>query len=467
MEVTLGIRGLSAQNVIGATVATCLAAFSSGHAAAQDDAWDAGDYLFEASAFDPRYHDDPSQWLGDLNLFGINGALAQPFSLGTVGLARQDDPNDMSAGVKLTGEAGGWNVNMLGVQSTDATGTKSSDAFIARFSRALAEDLQLGVTLTAGDPNQDLNAHSYGVDLKYRLLGQLQGQAWMQKTHTELFTENDADRDDRAWGIHLNYPDKTHRLAAWYQHFGDGFDPALGSVSRPGVDDANLQYTFRYAVEDGANWQLNHQFNGRDIQAVSSDEASRALNLALLDAQNREGDRWNVFVSSQREVLVNGYDLVNRLPVAAGEYEFMRYGVQFDTRRFDNWVLGVRVAQGDYLDGQREDWQLRGDWQAAEWLRVNAEYAVEAHQQPVGDFTAKKFSLKSTVAFAPGWSFSPLVQVNNISDELGLNANLRWNTGLGRDLFLTWNRTLLRNLEDRLVAPPADSVLEGKYRIRF
>ncbi len=467
MEVTLGIRGLPALNVFGAIVVTCLAAFTPGHVTAQDDPWASNGSSFEVSAFDPRYHDDPGLWLGDLDLFGINGALAQPFNIGTVGLAPKEDPNEMSAGVRMTGEAGGWDVNMLGVQSTDATGLSASDAFIARLSRSLADDLQLGVILTAGDPDQDLNAHTVGVDLKYRLLGQLEGQAWMQKTHTELFNENEADRDDRAWGVHLNYPDNTHRVAAWYQHFGDGFDPALGSVSRPGVDDASFQYAYRHAAEDGAHWRLGHAIDARDIQAVSSNEASRALNLSMLDLQNSEGDRWNWFVSQNREVLVNGYDLVNHLPVAAGEYQYTRYGMQFDTRRFDNWVLGVRVAQGDYLDGRREDWQLRGDWQAAEWLRLNAQYAVEDHQQPVGEFTAKKFSLQSTVAFAPGWSFSPLVQVNNISDELGMNARLRWNTGVGRDLFLTWNRTLLRNLEDRLVAPPVDSVLKGMYRIRF
>ncbi|KAA9132745.1 hypothetical protein F3N42_05900 [Marinihelvus fidelis] len=465
----MGIRGRQSRTVTGIIAGVCLAACVAGPAWAQGDAWynDVSD--FEVTAFDPRYHDDPNLWLGDLGLFGlgINGVLAQPFNIGTVGLARKEDPNEMSSGVRVSGTAGEWKVNMLGVQSTDATGTSASDAFIARFSRSLAEDLQLGVILTAGDPDQDLDAHTVGVDLKYRTLGNIEGQAWLQKTHTELFNENEAGRDDNAWGLHLNYPGKQHRASAWYQHFGDDFDPALGSVSRPGVDDASFQYAFRHTMPDGSDWQLGHNFNARDIQALSTDEASRALNLTLLDARDASGDNWTLFVSQNDEVLVNGYDLVNHLPIAAGQYNYARYGMGFDTSRFDNWMLGVRVIQGDYLGGQRDDVQFRGDWQAAEWLRLNAEYAVEAHKQPVGQFTARKFTLRSTVALAPGWSFSPLVQVNNISDQVGMNANLRWNTGFGRDLFLTWNRTLLRNFEDRLVAPPNDSVLKGMYRVRF
>lgn len=424
--------------------------------------------VFQVSTFDPRYQDDPASWLGDLGLFGIDGALAQPFATGAVGLQRSDDPRDMAAGVKISGEAGAWGIDMLGIQSVHGDDADPQDAFVARLARKLSDGLRLGLIVTSGDPDEDVDANTLGVDMQYRSGGALEGRAWLQRTRKALPSDSGGrDGDDRAWGLNLRYPRGRHVVDAWYQHFGDAFDPALGFVSKPGVDDANVQYRYRHRPGPGDAWRVGHGLAVRDVRAIDSDEASGSLSLTLLEMQSGAGDNWSLFASQRREVLANGYDLVERLPVSAGKYEYSRYGLGYDTRRFDDWVLGFQFIRGGYLDGTREDFRVSGNWEAADWLRMNAEYAVADHEQPTGAFTARTLALRSTLALAAGWSFSPLVQFNNVNDQLGMKARLRWHAGQGQELFLVWNRTLLRDLEDRFVTPLQDSVLKGLYRIRF
>lgn len=440
-------------------------------AALAQDSMDAGAAatglgLFEVSGFDPRYHDDPSRWLGDLGLFGIPGSGAQPFTTGAVGLNHAFDPRDMAAGVKLEGQAGDWTVNVLGVQEQDEITTDLRNSFVARITRQFFDAYRLGFIVTSGDPDTGEAARTVGMDVQFQGQGPLRGQAWVQRTDNAGETG-----DDGAWGLQLHYPDGPHVVDARFEHYGDDFDPALGAVSRPGIDDARFQYRFQHAdagrpgMSDG--WRLAHAVTARDTRAIDSDEASGQLRLSLLQAETPSGDRLEGFVSAHREVLIDGFDLVDRLAVGPGQYDYRRYGLDYRTDRIEDWTLGLRLATGDYLRGERDDWQVSGEWRAAEWLRLNAEYAISDHRQPTGDFTARTLSLKSELTLMPGWSLAPAVQFNNVNEQLGLKARLHWRTGPGQDLFLIWNRTVLRNLEDRLVAPLQDSVLRGIWKLRF
>lgn len=422
---------------------------------------------FEIRGFDPRYHDSLDDGLGDLDLFGIEGVNAQPFSLGRVGASDDWLRADAPSGVKLVGESGGWRVGLLGVQDRNAPGNGvNSDfrnSFVARVTRRLFEAAQLGFIFTSGDPDSDAQARTVGVDLHVETRGGVIGTAWVQETDNEF----NVPGDDQAWGVLLRYPDEKHDVELRYAHTGAAFDPALGRANRRGAGEARLRYRLAIALPGAERWSLAHRLEARQIRSTENDEASGHLTLAFLEGQTEGGERLEGFVSGHREVLVDGFDLAERLAVAPGDYEYTRYGVNLSTSRFDRWLLGLHVARGDYLRGQRQDWRVTSAWLAFDWLELDAAYVVKEHEQPSGAFSAKTLSLRSEMSLIPGLSLAPGVQFNNVNDELGLKARLLWRTAPGAELLLDWNRTVLRNLEDRLVSPLQDSVLRGSYRLRF
>jgi hypothetical protein len=426
---------------------------------------------FEVSGFDPRYHDSLGDGLGDLDLFGIEGLHTQPFFPGRVDA---DDPwvrNDAPSGIKLVGESGGWRIGLLGVQERErpdsalgpGLGSDLRNSFVARVTRRLFEAARLGFIFTSGDPESGAEARTVGVDLHVATRGGIVGTAWVQETDNEFHVPG----DDQAWGVLLRYPDARHDVELRHAHTGEAFDPALGRANRRGAAETRLRYRLVSTLPGTERWSLAHRLEASQIRSTENDEASGHLTLAFLEGQTADGERLEGFVSGHREILVDGFDLAERLAVAPGDYEYARYGVNLSTARFDRWLLGLQVSRGEYLQGQRQDWRVTSAWQAFDWLELDAAYAVKEHEQPSGAFTAKTLSLRSEMSLLPGLSLAPGVQFNNVNDELGFKARLLWRTAPGAELLLDWNRTVLRNLEDRLVTPLQDSVFRGSYRLRF
>ncbi len=344
---------------------------------------------------------------------------------------------------------------------------------VARVTRNVLEGSSLGLILTDGDPQNERDAQTYGLDFRFRtsrLFGDrvLQGDAWVQRTDNEALPgETPPGGDDLAWGVRLEYPDDRHRVEARYYVFGEDYDPAMGFANRTGIDDLFANYRFRWRPVGGRVLRYDHSIRWNNVESSVNDELTRSLRLELVELETRAGDRWQLFVNRDREVLVEGFDLVDRLPVPPGDYEYTRYGIDFTPARYRVWELGFRATFGDFLDGTRTDWRVRGEWKPVAWFNVRAEYIVNDLKQASGDFTAKIASLKSEVAFSTRWSFIPLFQFDNVSDELGIDLRLRWQPQRGQDLFFVWNRTLLRNFEERFDSIAQDTVLRGIYSFRF
>ncbi len=449
--------------VAGLATALALLATTQQSALAQEPDLSGEHSRFEVTGFDPRFHDDPDAWLGDFGPFQLPGAQAQAFSTGVVGLAWQPDPREMAKGVRLSGEAGEWTLDLLGVQARNTADLTLRDSFVARLHRALNQSIRLGFIFTGGDPESGADASTVGTDIAFSGPGALEGQAWLQRTEHPDVEGDDGD----AWGVGIAWPGAVHRFDARFEHYGEDFDPALGWVSRPGVDDTRASYSFHHDDQRAGDWRLEHAVAVRDTRALASDEASGAVNLTLLRAGNDATGQWEAFASTHREVLVDGFQLVERLAIEPGTYEYQRYGMDYRSPSVNGWAVGLRLAGGDYLQGRRSDWGVSGEWRPADWLRLDAKYQVEAHRQPTGAFKARTLSFRSELNLVSGWSLAPNVQLNNINEQLGLGARLRWRRGPGSDFFLLWNRTVLRSLEDRLVEPLQDSVLRGIYKLRF
>jgi hypothetical protein len=110
---------------------------------------------------------------------------------------------------------------------------------------------------------------------------------------------------------------------------------------------------------------------------------------------------------------------------------------------------------------------VRIEWKPRAWFNLRTQYIVNDLKQGSGDFTAKTMSLRSEIAFTPELSFVPLVQFDNVSEEMGIDLRLRWQPERGQDLFFVWNRGLLRDVNERFQSISQDTVLKGIYAFRF
>jgi len=407
--------------------------------------------------------------------FASLGGNGRPFFSRTIGLGVDGEPLNLNYGGKVTGRVNGFNLGFLGVQQAASEALGSRNLLVARTTANVLEESSFGVILTEGDPQQARDARTLGVDFRLRtsrFLGDhiLTGDAWYQKTDNELpdvSPQEAGGSDDAAWGVRWDYPDDRHRIEGWYYHFGKDFDPAMGFVNRPGIDDFRLFYRLRHRPGGGAFLQIDQEITVRNIESTFSDEKSQNLHLKFLEAESRLSDRYEAYVLRDREVLTEGFDLFGMLYVPPGDYANTRYGVDFTSARHRKWELGFRVEGGGFLDGDRDSWRVRTEWKPSARFNMRAEYIVNEVSQQSGDFTARIMSLSSELAITNRWSLVPLVQFDNVSEEMGINARLRWQPARGRDLYFIWNRNMLRDSENRFHSTRQDTVLKGVFTFRI
>lgn len=399
----------------------------------------------------------------------------RPFFSRTIGLSPEGDPLNLNHGAKLTGRVGDFNLGFLGVQQESSATLGRRTALVARGTWNILSESSLGVIVTDGDPQQDREARTYGVDFRFytdRLLGDriFQGEAWFQVSDNGPVAgalHSGTGQDDSAWGLRATYPDDRHYLDAWHYHFGENFDPAMGFVNRPGIDDTRLFYRLRSRPAAGPFLTIDQEFSVRNIESVFNGEKTQQIRINPFEAESRLSDEYEVYVEWEREVLESGFFLFNRIWVPPGDYDGYRYGVDFTSARHRVWELGFRIEDGDFLDGTRFDWRVRGEWKPSPRFNLRAEFIVNDVKQRTGTFKSKIVSLKSEVALSSRWSFIPLFQFDNVSENLGINLRLRWQPVRGQDLFVVWNRNLMRDFDDAFHSTFQETVIKGVYAFRF
>ena len=71
-------------------------------------------------------------------------------------------------------------------------------------------------------------------------------------------------------------------------------------------------------------------------------------------------------------------------------------------------------------------------------------------------------ALKTVYAFDPNLLLAAFFQYDSESQDLGMNARLRWTIAPGRDLFVVWNRGWKHPIFERapdLLVPDADQLI--------
>ncbi len=90
---------------------------------------------------------------------------------------------------------------------------------------------------THGDPQEPGSSSTFGGDVKLRTSKFRDGQiveflGYVQHSHTP-----GVSGADDAFGLKLRYPNDIWNGELAWSRVGEEFDPALGFVNRPGVDD--------------------------------------------------------------------------------------------------------------------------------------------------------------------------------------------------------------------------------------
>ncbi len=409
------------------------------------------------------------------NLFSFGTGLWRdfiPFFSRRIGLFEgQQVP--LRTGLKVLGKVGKWDVAALDAVTGDNDLTRRTNLFAGRAAYDVTRHLTLGTILTVGDPDGVHDNVLGGVDAKWQT-STFRGDKTLVLGGWAAWSGGDTPDGRRSgWGLLLDYPNDLWDLFFVYKDFGDGLDPALGFLPRPGTRWIQTGGAYQPRPEGGLfDWVRQFFFELRItvVQRLGGPVESWRVFTAPFNARTESGEHLEANAAPQFEHLDAPFEIAEGVVIPPGDYPFTRFRVEGQSSRHRPWRVGTTVWFGRFFTGTLLQ---VSSFVNLTTLRGHLQFELQAENDtgrlPEGDFTQRLWLLKTVYALTPDAILSSFVQYDTESRNLGTNTRFRWTFRPGNDLFVVWNHGWKRPVGSRdfLTLQPLSDQIVVKLRWTF
>jgi len=379
----------------------------------------------------------------------------------------------MLGGVKLLGRSGKWGIGVLDAVTGKSTSTKQANLFAGRVTYDVDRHLTVGTIVTDGDPDGVADNTLVGVDAIWRtstFLGDKNFSVggWAATTGGDV-----PDGQKYGWGFKVDYPNDLWDVFFTVKEFGDGMDPALGFLPRPGTRWYQGGGAYQPRPTRGSfAWtrQMYFELYTTYVEDLAGQAQSWRVFTAPFNVQTESGEHLEANVAPQYERLDEPFEIAEGVVIPAGQYHFTRYRVEAQSSRHRPWRVGGECWFGDFFTGSLTQWETFVTYTTpAGHLQLELNAENDFGHLPQGDFVQRLWALKTVYAFTPDLVLSAFGQYDSESGDLGINARFRWTIQPGNDLFVVWNHGWRHPVGsgDDLALHPMDDELVVKIRWTF
>jgi len=403
------------------------------------------------------------------SLSRVERESGRPFFSRRIGLNGSGETVDINVGGKVTGRAGPWDIGVLAVNQDELGLVDSSDLFVARFAASVLEESSVGMIMTHGDPDSNLDNTVAGLDFRYLNTRLANGRTieagfWYQQSDTEGISG-----DDAAYGFRFNVPNAVgFRGGLSYKELQQNFNPALGFVNRVNVRDltTELGYTW-YPTSD----LVRNLYSGVDYERIETIQGalqSQIITLRPIEITSVSNNNLGVQYRIIDEIVESPFEISEGVIIPAGKYAYDQYCADFSTTPFGSVTGHGYYCGGDFYDGTQNALGGGLTWRPSEHFRLTAGYDYNDIELPGGSFTTRLMSFRGEIAFTNTWYWENLVQYDNVSYSLGVNSILRWVPRAGREMVLVVNREYIDFIrQQHFNRVSGDITFKFSYTFRF
>jgi uncharacterized protein DUF5916 len=357
----------------------------------------------------------------------------------------------IEVGTKESGRVGGTNFGVLAVRTEAVTGlAPATHMAVVRVKQNVLGESWAGLIGTAGDPTGATGSWLGGADVflqSSHVLGDKNAALGLWGLTTD---GRDLTGSKTAAGVSLFYPNDTWNNFLGYRRVGDGFQPALGFVPRPGVQQWNL--ALNYLPRATAPW-LAHWLSRAAFEVIGvlvTDLSGRwetvfgrlsALNLAF-----RNGDQFAIAGHPEAERLDAPFGIAPGDTIPIGKYTFLRWRIDYSraAKRSVSWNF-------TYLGGGFYNGRI-GEYIGTLVLKPSPLFIVElSGERDQGrvapgtvqvPFVLERYGVRLRLDPSPDLEFNSFTQYDNSSRQLGTDIRVRWSFRPSGDFFLTYTHNL-------------------------
>ncbi len=381
-------------------------------------------------------------------------------------LERDGTPVDIEYGGKLSGRVGRWSVGSLAI-SQDAFGiagqpgyVEAQDLFVGRVSANVLEESNVGIVMTDGNPQSNVDNSVVGADFRFlnsRLAGgrTLEADAWYQQSDTPGLAG-----DDAAFGFGVNLPNTAgFRGGFSLKEIERNFNPALGFISRADVRDTAFDVGYTKFFEGDTLQRMNFGIDAQRFDLLDGGgRQSENIVFRLLELETHTRDAVRVRYITNEEavdapfnVYVDSSDPTRNVTIGVGNYSFDEASIRLATGNQRVLSANITYLAGDFYNGERTNVSGQFSWKPSRHFILNLDYDWNDVELPQGDFVTRLVGLSTQVMFSTELAWITLMQYDNVSEVLGVNTRLHWIPKAGQEGFIVLNHNLQDLRQERFV----------------
>jgi hypothetical protein len=392
----------------------------------------------------------------DIFAFGLGTSDdVRPFFSRRIGLLNNQEV-PLNAGLKVNGREHGTNFGALIVRTgdSDAPGIDSlptaNTMGTVRVKQNVLRESSAGFIATFGDPVGRRNSWLVGPDLTYQTSRFRGDKNFLVGLWGLTMDREGLQGDKRAWGGKVDYPNDLWDIALTYKWLGDGFDPSLGFVPRPGVQivnfNANFQPRPKRPILGLHVRQMFNEFENTLVTDLSGKWESYRVFMAPVNWRLESGDRFEFNVVPVGERLTAPFEIADGVVIDPGSYHWTRF-------RLEGGLASKRKVSGqltwwfgDFYTGRLDEMSLTASWKPSPLFIVELNGTRNTGRLAEGDFTQEVVGTRFRVNISPDLQVNSYLQYDNGSDDFGTNTRLRWTFSPLGELFVVYNHNMARDL---------------------
>lgn len=390
----------------------------------------------------------------------------RPFFSRNIGLVDGQQVSIVGGG-KLSGEVGGFGLGVLSVLTDKTPDAAGQILSVARVTRPIFDESQIGFIVTNGDPTGVSNNSVAGIDYQYRNSNFLGGYI----LQSDIFYErsfSDLVGDDDAFGIALNFPNEPWGGELVFKEVGLDYTPALGFINRAGIRlyEANARHLSRYGVDSGyVMRELQFSTNNLLITDLGDVLQSRESSFAVA-VITYGNNQFSLGVTNFFEGLSESFFLPGDILVPVGKYDWTNINVRIQTTRIYPFSVRAEASCCSFLNGNGLEAALEAVYRPNQYYELEARHEWTRLNMPNGSVDIHIASLNATVTFTPDMQIALQTQYDNISQNFGLLARYRWEFIPGSELLIAFGQAATIP-SSRFVAQRSQFTVRVGHTLRF
>jgi hypothetical protein len=396
--------------------------------------------------FNLRFPEKRAFFLENADLFRVGmGNELDLFFTRRIGIGDNGSLVPIVGGGRLSGRVGGLNVGLLNMQTDQAGLSPGNNFTTARVNQEFGNRSNLGAIFVNRSATGDFAGadnwnRTWGMDGALGVGEAITVNGFAARTETPGMAGR-----QYAYNMNFGYQDDQHRGLVEYGVTGEGFNPEVGFLQRPGGYRrfrAGLWETVRTETIRGWGFRefLPHAWYRRYDRLDGGGLHTADLHIDYYwDWEN--GNYISTGLMGTWEGLSQPFEIYPGVIVPPGEHGGLRFSTEMRTDR-RRWISATMTGEfGRFLTGDETSPTFRVTIRDSGRLTLDTTWAHRAISLPQGAFHTNLGNMRVTYNFTPLVFVQSLIQFNDRTERWSTNLRFHWLNTAATGLYVVYNDT--------------------------